>query len=249
MLLSISCNLYMPAAPPPAARAPCRRRHPPRAATPAPDLLLLPTTCRRHPPQEPGLLQPPMLAANAHRAVPACLYEQRDGPHTLGTLTLRSRVSTAMSNCKWARGASSWVSKVRAVAHPFIVVSTSLTNGSSLPTDYVTTTALTRKLTKCVLCFCNPRVTAVPSPHCSPSERATASSQTQTVSASAGVTLTRLAVTRSRSRTRCPPNSGSPCSHSRRCHCRTSPSDTSPSTPPPSRRPLKGRARLLVPGR
>ena len=176
------------------------------------------------------------------------LYEQRDGPHTLGTLTLRSRVST-MSNCKWARGASSWVSEVRAVAHPFIVVSTSLTNGSSLPTDCVTTTALTCKLTKCVLRFCNPRVTAVPSPHCSRSERATASSQTQTLSASAGVTLTRLAATRSRSRTRCPPSSGSPCAHLRRCRWRTLPSDTSPSTPPPPRRPLKGRARLLVPVR
>jgi len=219
MLLSTSCNLCQQHR---------RPLHAPHAVA----------ATRRH---ACSLLPPPALrlAANAHRAVPACLYEQRDDPHTLGTLTLRSRVCSTMSNCKWARGASSWVSKVRAVAHPFIVVSTSLT-----------LTALTHKLAKCVLCFCNPRVTAVPSPHCSRSKRATASSQTRTVSASAGVTLTRLAATRPRSRTRSPPSSGSPsCAHSWRCGCRMSPSDTSPSTPPPSRRPLKGRARLLVPGR
>ena len=98
------------------ARAPCRRRHlpPPRLLPAAAAAHHLPC-CVLPPPSSTSphtwAIHPCMLAANAHRAVPACLYEQRDGPHTLGTLTLRSRVST-MSNCKWAQGASSWVSKV-----------------------------------------------------------------------------------------------------------------------------------------
>jgi hypothetical protein len=128
------------AAPPPAARAPCRRRrHPPPRLLPA--CVLPPPSSTSRPQLLTRAIHPCLLPMRTAPCPP--LYEQRDGPHTLGTLTLRSRVST-MSDCKWARGASSWVSTVRAVAHPFIVVSTSLR--IQPPYRLRTTTALTHQV-------------------------------------------------------------------------------------------------------